>query len=108
MTRSFIRGLMTVLIISCLSLLSYAQPAPAPSNEPKPYKILTTGKQVTVKSSKNIQSILVWTADGHRIVEQQDINLSSFSFTVRPNEKYFFVMIRLEGLKPFTEKIGVQ
>ena len=108
MTRHFIRRLMMILVIACLSLLSYAQPAPAPNNEPKPYKILTTGKKVTVKSSKNIQSIMVWTADGHRIVEQQDINASSFSFTARPNEKYFFVMIRLEGMKPFTEKIGIQ
>lgn len=108
MTRSFIRSLMTAFIVVCLSLLSYAQPAPAPSKEPKPYKILTTGKQVTIKSSKSIQSIMVWTASGHRIVEQQEINASSFSFNVNINEKYFFVMIRLEGMKPFTEKIGVQ
>ena len=108
MTRSFIRSFMTAFIIACLSLLSYAQPAPAPANGPKPYKILTTGKQVTIKSSKNIQSIMVWTASGNRIVEQQDINSSSFSFTVRQGEKYFFVMIRLEGMKPFTEKVGVQ
>ena len=108
MTRHFIRSLMTALIIACLSFLSYAQPVSASSNGPKPYKILTTGKQVTIKSSKNIQSIMVWTASGNRVVEQQDINSSSFSFTVKQGEKYVFVMIRLEGMKPFSEKIGVQ
>ena len=73
----------------------------------KPYKILTSGKQITVKSTKNIKSVMVWTASGHRIVEQKDVNSTSYSFTVTVNEKYYFVMIQYEGQKPFTEKIGV-
>jgi hypothetical protein len=103
-----VRRLITVIIVACLSALSYSQALPAPSKEPKPYKILTSGKQITIKSAKNIKSIMVWTASGHRIVEQQEINASSYTFNVNVNEKYFFVMIHLDGMKPFTEKIGVQ
>ena len=103
-----IRRLMTFIVAALLSVLTNAQPLPTPPKEPKPYKILTSGKQITIKSGKNIKSIMVWTAGGHRIVEQQEINASSYSFTVSISEKYFFVMIQLDGLKPFTEKIGVQ
>ncbi|TMI72498.1 MAG: hypothetical protein E6H09_10040 [Bacteroidetes bacterium] len=103
-----VRRLMTVIVVACLAVLSYSQPLPAPPKEPKPYKILTSGKQITVKSGKNIKSIMVWTASGHRIVEQQEINASTYTFNVNVNEKYFFVMIQLDGMKPFTEKIGIQ
>jgi hypothetical protein len=99
---------MTVIVIACLSVLSYAQPLPTPPKDPKPYKILTSGKQITIKSGKNIKSIMVWTASGHRIVEQQEINAYSYTFNVNVSEKYFFVMIHLDSMKPFTEKIGVQ
>ena len=105
---SVVRRLMTVIVVACLSVLSYSQPLPTPPKEPKPYKILTSGKQITIKSGKNIKSIMVWTASGHRIVEQQEINASTYTFNVNVNEKYFFVMIQLDGMKPFTEKIGVQ
>jgi hypothetical protein len=103
---------MTIIIVSSLSVFSQAQPAPANETEStrtnKPYKILTSGKQITVKSVKEIKSIMVWTASGHRIVEQREINATSFSFDVNVSEKFFFLMIQYEGLKPFTEKIGIQ
>jgi hypothetical protein len=105
---SVARRLMAVIVVACLSVLSYAQPLPTPPKEPKPYKILTSGKQITIKSGKNIKSVMVWTAGGHRIVEQQEINASTYTFNVNVNEKYFFVMIQLDGMKPFTEKIGIQ
>ncbi|MEI9911272.1 MAG: hypothetical protein WDO71_17380 [Bacteroidota bacterium] len=73
----------------------------------KPYKILTSGKQITVKSTKNIKNIMVWTASGHRIVEQKAVNASSYTFNINVNEKIFFVMIEYEGSKPYTEKIGI-
>lgn len=108
MTRLFVRRLTAVIVILSYSILCFAQPARSVDNEPKPYKILTSGKQVTVKSSKNIKTVMVWTASGHRILEQQEINTTSYTFNVSVNEKYFFVMIRLEGAKaPFTEKMGV-
>jgi hypothetical protein len=111
MTLLSIRGLMTVIVITSLSVFSQAQPAPA--NEEgntrinKPYKILTSGKQITVKSTKDIKNIMVWTASGHRIVEEKEVNATSFSFTINVSEKVFFVMIQFEGQKPFTEKIGI-
>jgi hypothetical protein len=74
----------------------------------KPYRILTSGKQITVKSSKDIQSIMVWTASGHRILEQKEVNSSSYSFTIGVNEKVFFVMLELKGAERYTEKIGVR
>jgi hypothetical protein len=95
-------------MIASLSFFSQAQTAKVASPENKPYKILTSGKQITVKSTKNIKAIMVWTASGHRVVEVKEVNASSFSFTISINEKIFFVMIQLDGMKPFTEKIGVQ
>jgi hypothetical protein len=107
MTRLFIRSLLFVFVIAGQAVFSFAQPLKITPPESKPYKILTSGKQVTVKSSKDIKSIMVWTASGHRIVEQKEVNASSFTFTVNVSEKYFFVMIQYEGQKPFTEKIGI-
>jgi len=76
--------------------------------EKKPFKILNNGKKITVQSSKEINKILVWTASGHRIVEQQDVNATSYSFTPTVNEKIFFVMIELKNGNVYTEKVGVQ
>jgi hypothetical protein len=112
MTLLFIRRLMTVVVITLLSVSTYAQPVPANQGETsrtnKPYKILTSGKQITVKSTKDIKGIMVWTATGHRIVEEKEVNATSYSFNINVTEKVFFVMIQFEGSKPYTEKVGVQ
>jgi hypothetical protein len=100
------RRMLATLFLSVLFLLSQAQPEPI--DKPKPYRILTSGKQITVKSAKDIQSIMVWTASGHRIVEQKDVNASTFVFNVGITEKIFFLMIELKGEQRFTEKIGVR
>jgi hypothetical protein len=112
MTLLSVRRLMTIFVITLLCVSTYAQPiATNPADNArinKPYKILTSGKQITVKSIKDIKNIMVWTASGHRIVEEKEINTTSFSFNITVSEKIFFVMIQLEGSKPYTEKIGVQ
>ena len=111
MTQLSIRRLMATFVIASVSVLTLMAPLYARSTADtsgKPYKILTSGKQITVKSTKDIKSIMVWTASGHRIVEQKEVNAPSFTFSVNVNEKYFFVMIQYEGKKPFTEKIGIQ
>ena len=112
MTQLSIRKFMAMIAITFLSIASQAQPvqtmAGKNTDTSKPYKILTSGKQITVKSTKIIKSIMVWTASGHRIVEQKELNTTSFSFNINVREKVFFVMIGYEGLKPFTEKIGLQ
>jgi hypothetical protein len=96
-----------IIGISCITIISHAQSGRTSITENKPYKILTSGKQITVKSTKNIKSVMVWTASGHRIVEQKQINNTSFSFTINVNEKVFFLMIEYEGAKPYTEKLGI-
>jgi hypothetical protein len=73
-----------------------------------PYRIITSGKQITVKSSKEIKNIMVWTASGHRILEQKDVNAASYNFRVIVNEKVFFVMLQLIDGKIYSEKIGIQ
>jgi hypothetical protein len=110
MIRPAIRRFMVIAVSLFFSLASMAQPIDEPTKKvPKPYRILTSGKQVTVKSTKNIKNIMVWTASGHRIVEQKEVNAPSYNFSVSgAREKVFFVMVQYEGSKPFTEKIGVQ
>ena len=106
-------------LLALLSLSLYISTAAAqPSNnsvdrsfkkEAKPFKILTSGKQITIKSTKDIKTIMVWTASGHRIVEQTQVNAASFSFNISGSrERIFFVMVQFEGQKPVTEKFGVE
>ena len=107
MKSLFIR-LGAVVLLALYLNVGNAQPESS-KKENKPYKILTSGKQITVKSSRNIRNIMVWTASGHRIVEQKDINAGTYSFNVgSAKEKAFFLMIQYESGKPFTEKIGVR
>lgn len=108
MINSTIRRVLLVTFCSAAFFISNAQPGNDSGKETKPYRILTSGKQVTVRSTKNIKNIMVWAASGHRIIEQRDINAPFYSFNVNVNEKIVFVMIQYEGSKPFTEKIGVQ
>ncbi len=81
---------------------------PKTIKEAKPYKVLTSGKQVTIKSTKDIDHIMLWTSKGNRIVEQKKINAASYTFKVPVDDKFFFLMVGLEGGKIYTEKIGVR
>jgi hypothetical protein len=108
MMRPATRRFMAIAAFMLLSIISLAQPiGESYKTGPKPYRILTSGKQITVKSTKNIKNIMVWTASGHRIVEQKDLNLTSYSFNTGSRSNVIFVMIQYEGQKPYTEKIGV-
>jgi hypothetical protein len=105
-----VRRLLAVAALSASLFVSQAQSA---GNEPvkkeaRPYKILSSGKQITIKSSRNIQHVMLWTSSGHRVVEQREINADSYSFIIPINEKIFFLMVGLEGGKIYTEKIGIQ
>lgn len=110
---SGIRSLAAIFSFALLTLVVQAQPLVNRSvnetiKDAKPYRILTSGKQVTVKSTKDIRSILVWTADGHRVVEQKDINALTFNFRITINAKVFFLMVQLADGKTYSEKIGIQ
>lgn len=109
-----IRKVMVAFMCSCLVSFSFAQAtspkAPSTSVEKtakKPFKILNNGKKITVQSSRNIKTILVWTSSGHRIIEQQDLNLPNFSFDIPAKEKIFFLRVELDNGKMYTEKVGV-
>lgn len=109
MMRPATRRFMVIVTFLLFTLASLAQPADDPFKPTaKPYRILTSGKQVTVKSSKLMKNIMVWTASGHRIVEQREVNAGTFNFTTPAKEKICFIMIQYDGMKPFTEKVGIQ
>jgi hypothetical protein len=102
-----------LLVVAILSLSIFelqAQPdGPFPEKkETKPYKVLTSGKQITIKSVKDINHVMLWTTGGNRVVEQKEINKSSFTFTIPVNQNAFYLMIGLVGGKIYTEKIGVR
>ena len=80
---------------------------PAPVSA-KPFKILTNGKQITIQSKQNLKSLLVWTASGHRFVEEKELKTNSYSFTVPSKETIFYMMIETAEGKRFTEKMGVK
>ncbi|MEO5562930.1 MAG: hypothetical protein ABIR18_05830 [Chitinophagaceae bacterium] len=104
------RKMLAIAAFTCLFFFfTNAQSANDPFEKAsKPYRIYTSGKQITVKSTLDIKSVMVWTASGHRIIEQKNVNASYYSFTVGVNEKVFFVMLELQGDKRYTEKVGVR
>ena len=104
-----IRRLLAATLLSLLFITAGAQSNnkfPATS-ETKPYKVSTSGKQVTIKSTKAIKHVMVWTTGGNRIIEQKEINNSSYTFTIPVNQKTFFLMIGLDGGKIYTERMGL-
>jgi hypothetical protein len=113
MMVAFVKRLFAVVSLSVLSFSSLAQPVRIPGSaaekeEAKPYKILTSGKQITIKSTKSIKHVMLWTTGGNRVVEEKEINNNSYTFSVPVNQKTFFLMIGLDGGKIYTQKIGVQ
>ena len=107
---SAIRRLLAAASLSLLFITAGAQTdnkLPA-LNETKPYKVITYGKQITIKSSKSIKHVMVWTTGGNRVIEQKEINSSSYTFTIPVNQKTFFLMIGLDDGKIYTEKMGIQ
>jgi hypothetical protein len=108
------RTLMTLAIcmattITCMGQ-SASQEMVTDKKELRPFKVLTSGKQITIRSTKEIRSIMLWTASGHRILEEKEINVSTYNFRITNNipDKIFFLMIQLQNGKVFTEKVGLQ
>ncbi|MEP7373521.1 MAG: hypothetical protein ABI675_09055 [Chitinophagaceae bacterium] len=113
MMRPFIRITFIILSLTCFSIPPQAQPvntAVVKENEKnnKPYRILTSGKLVTIKSTKTIKNVMVWTSGGNRIIEDKNVNVSSYNFRITVDEKIFFIMVQLVDGKTYSEKIGVQ
>ena len=107
---SAIRRLSAVAFLSVLFLFSQAQPVPDPpvNKDPKPYQLLTSGKQLTIKSTKGIRQVMLWTISGNRVVEQRAVNNNSYTLNIPVNHKTFFLMVGLSDGKIYTEKIGLR
>jgi hypothetical protein len=97
-----------LLAIASLSVLFISGQAQTASKETRPYKVLTTGRQLSIKSTKTIQHVMLWTTDGDRVVEQKDINKNLFIIDIPINRKAFFLMVGLSDGKVYTQKIGIQ
>ena len=109
----FIRKAILVFTLFSVTYLIHGQGKPLATFEQnasssKPYKILTNGKQITIQLKQNLKSLIVWTASGHRIVEEKAIKTSTYSFTVPAKEKIFYMKIETANGKRFTEKMGVK
>jgi hypothetical protein len=111
--RPLIRVLFLIFSLTCFSIPQQAQPvnnSVVNENEKssKPYRILTSGKSVTIKSTKTIKNVMVWTSGGNRIIEDKNVNASNYNFRITVNEKIFFIMVQLMDGRTYSEKIGVQ
>lgn len=108
--KASLKWIVYVLVFICLgqmSPLNLQAAVPVGDSIAKPFRILTHGRQITIRSQQPMHSIMVWTARGHRVVEQKDLNAQDFNFTVTVNEKIFFVMIRMKNGQTYSEKIGI-
>lgn len=109
MLHTLIRQLLAAFLLSTLFFASAAQPVISHAKkEIKPYKILTVGRQITIKSNKEIKHLMLWTTSGNRVVEQRDINSNTFTITIPINHRTFFLMVGLNDGKIYSEKIGVR
>ena len=110
----FIRKAILVSSLFCITYFMDAQVKQSPNSEittraaAKPFKVLTNGNRITIQSKQNLRSIMVWTASGHRFVEEKDLTTNSYSFTVPSKEKVFYMMIETAEGKRFTEKMGLK
>jgi len=114
MMKPFMLKAILVCALFSITCFIHGQEKQSPNSEvntpssAKPFKVLTNGKQITVQTKQNLKSIMVWTASGHRIVEEKNLTTNSYSFTLPSKEKVFYLMIETAEGKRFTEKMGVK
>ena len=114
MMKTYVLKAMFVFALSSVTHFVNGQPTDTPVRETigkppvKPFKVLTNGKQITVQSKQHLKSLIVWTASGHRIVEEKDLQTTNYSFTVPAKEKVFYLMVETAEGKRFTQKMGVK
>lgn len=110
--RTLIRSIFPLAMLILSTVAIQAQPVVVSNTETnrpaKPYRILTSGKQITIKSTKDIRNVMVWSSTGNRIVEQKDINADSYNFRLSANEKLLFIRIQLVDGKVYSERVGVR
>ena len=112
--KPIIRKAILVSALLCVTCFMYGQVKQSPKSETtipataKPFKVLTNGKQITIQSKQNLRSLMVWTASGHRFVEEKKLTTNSYSFTVPAKENIFYIMLETAEGKRFTERMGVK
>src|SRR5215203_3903472 len=92
---SAIRRLPGIILLSFIVSALSAQPMVGGTPDPKPYKILSSGKQITIKATSNIKQVMLWTTTGNRLIEERAINNSNYTFTLPLNHKAYYLMIGL-------------
>ena len=114
MMKPFIHKAILVSVLFCITCFMHGQVKQSPKSEvaklasAKPFKVLTNGKQITIQSKQNLRSLMVWTASGHRFVEEKELTTNSYSFTVPAKENIFYIMLETAEGKRFTERMGVK
>ncbi len=119
MILASIRKTVAIAILLSTVVSSQAQNDSIPAKESvgvikkskKPFRLLTYGRRITIQSienNNNIQQILVWTSNGNRIVEQHDLDVPEYDFTITVNEKIFFLLLEMKDGSMHTEKFGVR
>lgn len=78
------------------------------ANSPLPFKILTSGKRITIQSTKNISNVIAWNGAGIRITEQRNLDATRCAFTAGSNDRIIFVMLEFKDGKRYTKKIGLE
>ena len=101
--------ILTILFFCILTCsIGYGQaPIPASHQKTESVKILTQGKKITIKSRTKINKLMIWTASGHRVIEDRNLNTNSWSYIVNINENIFYLMIEMADGKRVTKKIGL-
>ena len=114
MMKPFIRKAILVSALFCITCFMHGQVKQSSKADiaatagAKPFKVLTNGKQITIQSKQNLRSLMVWTASGHRFVEEKALTTNSYSFTVPAKEKIVYIMLETAEGKRFTERMGVK
>ncbi|MFZ9388967.1 MAG: hypothetical protein ACO25B_13930 [Chitinophagaceae bacterium] len=76
--------------------------------EVKPFKVLTSGLRLTIKSTQPIRDVMLWTSGGDRVIENKNIRDRNVTLDIPIYQKTFFLMVGLENGKVYTEKIGIR
>ena len=102
--------LLPVFLLLLTVTVSSAQPERnIPGTEKvRPYKLLNSGRQITIRSTKNLKHVLLWTTGGNRVVEYKEINHNNLVLDIPLNQKTYFLMIAMIDGKVYTEKIGIR
>lgn len=109
-----IRLLLTFFVFTTFTMAGFSQkPSPktiaenSVSRAKKPFKILTSGRTITIKSTNNLKNIMIWTSQGNRVVEQKDIRQTQFTYNATISENVFFILVEMESGERFTERVGI-